>query len=247
MSFSFSVYSLTSSIMNTLIVVLLFVSQTLAWQFKPDDTEYWKQQPEILSSKRLKAFKKAASNEDHKKIASLLQDLKSMVEDANENNKSKGPVFQSLISRMKTLSDKQDLDQCNGSGGRLRLLLAAIDGNKDNKSYYLYESAIQWIEKRLKAANGLIDDELSEIKDLIVEARESINTFGHTFGKGVKDMRKLLLNRQGKKNAAEIRRIVSGIIAQSKKNRTNEATEEAIKKINQLIAKEESRKSGRKG
>jgi hypothetical protein len=216
-----------------LTVALLSVLSN-AWQIKPDDSSFWKNEVVRISDNKLQEWKTASAAGDNTQMYNLLQELYDTVKQAEDNNSKKGPIFNRVISRMKTLSDKSDLDNCLGSGGRFRLLLAAIDGNKDNKSYYSYEAGMEWIEKRLPFTNGQMYNELKEIQEVLTRAHESINDFGYTFGSGAKKLAKLLENKQGKKNENEIRRIVNGIVAKQATATHINDTSLALQKIEVL-------------
>jgi len=195
-----------------LTLVLLFFFSTLfasapvakAIRFMPSDKAYWEGQVPILSDKDLDKFEAAAQAKDRSALNSEVVALKDIVAEAQENNKKLVPQITKLVTWINDLAQNSDKWFRPTA---LRSLVILIDGNRDNKSYYLLDAAREWIEKRLSLVGGQLQNDFRSAQNQIVDARDTLDDNAQIFVRGVKDIRKL--SECSKTNDAQIKGIAT--------------------------------------
>lgn len=207
---------------------------TTAWPIKPDDKKYWEDQVTVISDRDLEKFATAATNGDKKELVKLLTDLKKVVSDSQSNIKKFLPLIGTAIGSLEKLTNGRSWTFLPRMLS-LRFIVNAIDGNRDNKSYYLLDAARVWVEKRLSSAKGQLKTDLQDIQTLVVETRDTLESMAQVFVKGVKDLKEL--TKDAKTNEEKIKETVSGMVGGSK-NATllGNRYENTVEKITAVIA-----------
>lgn len=207
---------------------------TTAWPIKPDDKKYWEDQVTVISDRDLDQFVTAATNGDKKVIVKLLTDLKKVVSDSQSNIKTFLPFIGTAVGSLGKLAEGKSWTFSLRMIS-LRFIVNAIDGNRDNKSYYLLDAARVWIEKRLSSAQGQLKTDLKDIQNMVVETRDTLESMAQVFVKGVKDLKEL--TKDAKTNEEKIKQTVSGMVGASKNAPLlGERYENTVEKIAAVIA-----------
>ena len=146
-----------------------------------------KQRAEQIASDNLQSFKSG----DKSARVELADTLVKTVREAEDNTKKLLPALKLLSTRVNYLASNAANSRMHQSA--LNLLINAILGNRDNKSYYLMDGAANWIDRRLASVNeDGAKKALIDAKDAIIEARETLDKTGYAFGAGVITIRKLI-------------------------------------------------------
>jgi len=184
----------------------VFVSAPVAKavRFMPSDKAYWEGQVPILSDKDLDKFEAAALAKDRTALNAQTIALEDIVKEAQENNKKLVPQITKLVTWINDLAQNSDKWF---RPTMLRSLVVMIDGNRDNKSYYLLDAAREWIEKRLRLIGGQLQTDFRTAQNQIVDARDTLDDNAQIFVRGVKDIRKL--SECPKTNDAQIKGIAT--------------------------------------
>lgn len=170
-----------------------------------DDAEKWKAFVPKFADKNLDAFKTAAKNGNQQKMGQLIGDLVSVINDANSNNDKLLPRIGKVVSSVE--SSANNLDSWWGRW-KLRFVVKAVDGTRDNKSYYSLDAAREWIARRLSVTSGQMNSDLKEIRNKVVEARDTLDRHAQVFVQGIKKIVKLT-DDDTKKNAGKIQSIAN--------------------------------------
>lgn len=167
-------------------MTLIKISASSAWQIKADDTEYWKQRSEEIASNEQDNFAL-----DVTRRGQLSDTLVNAVKESQANTNKLLPALKLLSTRVNYLAQHAPRSRMHRSA--LNLLINAILGNRDNKSFYLLDAAAKWIERRLPSINNEYErNALVKAKDAIEQARDTLDATGHAFGVGVITIRRLI-------------------------------------------------------
>lgn len=141
----------------------------------------------------MEEFKAAVKSNDKNTIAQLVADeLLAAVDEAFENNKKFFPTIDSVLKRI--------TDMSNGNlnnwfrAGALSLLVRAIDGNRDNLSYYRLDAGKLWVDRRVESTSGQLKSDLTDARTKVVDARDTLDALAQVFVKGIKDIKQLTPN-----------------------------------------------------
>lgn len=202
--------------------------------FKSNDVDQLKKDIETNASCNLQEFKDALLRDDKQTLKQLTTDgLLKVIKRAEENNKVLIPKIFSVTSWIKSLSDR-DLNGFFASKS-LYYFVSVIDGKRDNISYYTFDAGREWIERRLDSTSGAFNRNLRQSRDLIVSARDDLDSNAQIFVQGVKKIKELSSAGKAGSNGQEIRNVVSQFEEMKQNMKLTEKTETAINKITQSI------------
>ena len=170
-----------------------------AWQIHDDKAQRVKEAEEAAAL-HLQEFIDAAKKNDsgsRNQLADYTGEIISVLKDGQENNVRIADRLQPVINSIVNLST-----------GRLRFmrmrslwfLTAAIDGNRDNKSYYRLDSGREWIERRVNHTDQGLKEKLLEAQKTIIDGRDALETMAVTFVAGIKTIRAETSKRPGTEN-----------------------------------------------
>lgn len=209
-------------------LVVGFVVSVSCIPLKPDDTPKLKKEMENIANNRLQEWNQ--KNGDKTAAAEMLVDLLKTLQKAETNNNKALPGIEKLTEKMAKL-DAKGMDSFWGSNG-LRALTAVVDGNRDNISYYTFEAARLWIEKRLPATKN-IKAQLEEAMKLIITARDALDSQAQVFVKSIKNIREW--TKHASQNAEKIRSAIKDVQKANKETHLPEKTTAAINKVHEII------------
>ena len=173
---------------------------------KKDDTPQLKAEGEAFASAKLQEFQDAAKKEED--VTAFFKDLLEYVQKAQKNNGKLLRGIKIIVSQMKLITM---LGINRISSLQLHALTAAIDGNRDNVSYYVLDYTVQWIERRLESTSGDLKSRMETIRDNLVTARDTLDANAQVFVKGVKDIKEWTHLGRGASHAQEIKDIIQKI------------------------------------
>ena len=196
---------------------------------KKDDTPQLKEEGEFFASDRLQEFKDAAKNNGD--LTSFFQDLLDYIEKAHKNNPK-------LLSKIKIIVGQMKLITILGinriSSHQLHALAWAVDGNRDNVSYYVLDYSAKWIEQRLDSVSDTVKARMQVIRDNIVTARDTLDANAQVFVKGIKDIKKWTYMGRGAEHADEIKEIIKTLDEGTKDDTLVTKTNRAVDQIKYL-------------
>jgi len=141
-----------------------------------------------------------------------LQDLLGQANDANENTKVLVPRLSSLIDSLSSWSQKPI---SLWSKMKMKATIWYINGKRDNKSYYLQNGGALWCKLRMDLVKPITDknkeaqeisNELSEMEDSLLVARDELDDAAQVYVKGVN--RLVTLVKDISENEDEIRSVI---------------------------------------
>ena len=133
---------------------------------------------------KLEEFREAASNSQN--LKPYFNDLLNYIQKAQKNNEKLTNGIQKIVNHMKSIISR---GVSFIAIRRLHAVTTAIDGNRDNISYYVLDYSAKWIEQRLDSVTGELKQNLIEIKQDIETARDALDANAQDFVKGIKDIR----------------------------------------------------------
>ena len=145
-------------------------------------------------------------------MADYTGEIVAVLKDGQENNHK-------LTSRLQPIIDTI----VNLSTGRMRFfrmrslwfMTSAIDGNRDNKSYYRLDSGREWIERRVNHTDGDLKRRLLDAQRTIVEGRDALESMAVTFVQGIKTIRAETSKRPGSEDDEVIHKTATEMQAAS--------------------------------
>lgn len=168
-------------------------------------------------------------------MSNFTGEIVAVLKDGQANNRKLTDRLQPIINSIVSLSS-----------GRFRFMrmrslwfvTSAIDGNRDNKSYYRLDSGREWIERRANHTDPELKNKLLDAQQSIVQGRDALESMAVTFVQGVKTIRAETSKRPGKEDDDLILKTVQQM-QESAGNKTVliEKTDEAIQKL-EAIQKE---------
>lgn len=182
-----------------------------------DDYKYWESQVEVIASKELDSFAAAVESGKRGEMHAALDELKGAVEEAHKNNNRLSRVLGGFVNTIKSLSTGLSLTRLPRMN-LIRLMTKAIDGNRDNKSYFLLEAARQFIDRRIpliKDGNPL-KDLMKEALPKVTAARDTLDDMAQIFVNGVKKM--ITLTDNSRANQDEIARLAKDLVENGKRS-----------------------------
>jgi len=212
--------------------VLLLAVTVNAWPVKKDDTEELKKQIEVTANKNLGEFIMDVKANDVAKIKQHLKDLKQIVEDVQKNNHKLIPFINGVVETL-VFYTKRDLNIV--WGGLVHLTAAAIDGNRDNYSYYTFEAAKEWIKRRVNNTHDALKQGLDDSFNKINAAQEDLDSHAQVFVSGIKKLKELSSGGNAGKNQEEIRTVVAQLVHNKEDGKLIEKTDAAIAQIQTTI------------
>jgi predicted AAA+ superfamily ATPase len=217
--------------MKAIIFLLCLFSVAFAWKLKADDTPALKEEGEKFVQNNLQAFQDAAK--DRSDVKPFLRELLVYVQKAQKNNEKLTKGMNKIIGHMASIIS-------DGVGRiashRLHAFTTILDGNRDNKSYYVLDYSTQWIEARLSSIrdHDLLSS-LVSIKDDLETARDSLDGNAQIFVQGVKELKKLNYMGNGGAEASKVKAIVSNLQKGAQDQTLLNKTNEAVMKIQLLL------------
>lgn len=204
-----------------------------AWPLKRDDTEELKKQGEIFANDKLEEFKEAAQAGNKSTLAHLMGDLLVKVKNVQANNEVLLPRITKITNWIKSLSD----GDLNGffRGRALNLFVSAVDGNRDNFSYYWFDSCAKWIERRSDSTSSQLKTDLNTSRSMIIDARDDLDSHAQIFVQGIKKIRQLSSGGKSGENAEQIRAVVQEFERMKQTIKLTEKTQAAVDKIDDII------------
>lgn len=166
--------------MKFVIILAIVVVAVNAIPFKPNDMPKWIKKAEEDSSKNLNEFVTAFNEHDTETLSKLTNEIIEIAKKGQNHSIDFVSKFPKLLRLMKASSERH--------GIIVRALAFLIDGNRDNESYYVLETLIQWIEKRQE--QGVSDPDLTKALAAAKASQEHLQNMAGTFVEGVKQIRK---------------------------------------------------------
>ena len=188
---------------------------------------------EQFANKKLQDFKDAAQKDDKKRMADLVKDVLKLLKSVERNNNKLLSTIDILTNAVKFTSDRE-LDGWFWSR-LLHFVVSAIDGNRDNYSYYMFDGCSKWIERRVGSVKGDLKDRLDNSRKLIIDARDDLDSHAQIFVQGIKKIRELSSDGKAGKNADEIRAVVETFQKMKKTIRLREKTTASIQSVEDII------------
>lgn len=197
--------------LTTLLLFSLLIIGSLAIPIKDNEKEVQqllKEKKQIVND-HLNEFLNAKASGVVEKIQEYLKTLVKTQKRAHDNLLRILPGLEKIIATMDYLSkDRFEGNRFAHSVARmlesaaLKVLTALVDGNRDNVSYYMYDAAQEWIQKRVeKGTPGpelpTLEAKLKEARKLIVTARDSLDDNAQVFVKTIKEVKRLSGNTSG--------------------------------------------------
>ena len=203
------------------------------WRLTWNDTDCLIREGEAFANNKLENFRAAAEKNDATALKEMTKDLLNVVKKVQKNNDKLLPRITWIIDKIKSLSDA-DL---NGffAGRFLHLFVAAVDGNRDNYSYYWFDAAAKWVEKRFDATSGTLKTDLTDSRNMIIDARDELDSHAQIFVHGVKKIRQLSSDGKSGENTSEIRKVVQNLELMKETIRLTEKTQATVDKIQEMI------------
>lgn len=180
-------------------------------------------------------FKKAAGANDKQKMSQMTINLLNHLKTAKANNDKALPGIQKITAALRAKADKVDHSWFQGE--LLKLIVEAVDGNRDNISYYTLDACSIWIEERLGSIkDSAIAAKYTDAKKKIEEARDALDAQAQVFVKAVKEIKSLSdwSGSKTKQNAEKIRDEVSKVEKANAASQLEKFTNEAIEKVTAL-------------
>ena len=208
-------------------------SGSRGWRLTWNDTDCLIREGEAFANNKLEDFREAAEKKNATALKEMTKDLLNVVKNVQKNNDKLLPRIIWVVDKIKSLSDK-DL---NGffAGRFLHLFVAGIDGNRDNYSYYWFDAAAKWIERRLNATSDTLKTDMTDSRNMIIDARDDLDSHAQIFVQGVKKIRELASGGNAGENASEIRKVVQNLQLMKETIRLTEKTQASIDKIQEMI------------
>lgn len=201
------------------------------WQLSDDKAQRVKEAEETAVL-HLQQFIDAASRNDtesRKQMSDYTGELVAVLKDGQANNRKLTDRLQPIINSIVSLS--------TGRFGFMRMrslwfVTSAIDGNRDNKSYYRLDSGREWIERRANYTDPELKSKLLDAQQSIVQGRDALESMAVTFVQGVKTIRAETSKRPGTESDDLIAQTAQQIQeASGNKTVVIEKTDEAIQKL----------------
>lgn len=202
-----------------------------AWQFSDDKAQRVKEAEEAAAL-HLQEFIDAAQKNDsgsRNQMANFTGEIISVLKDGQSNNLKLTDRIQPLVNTIVNLST-----------GRLRFMrmrslwfiTSAIDGNRDNKSYYRLDSGREWIERRVNHTDAGLKEKLLDAQKTIIDGRDALETMAVTFVESIKTIRAETSKRPGTEDDTVIENMAKQM-QESSGNKTIliNKTDEAIQKL----------------
>ena len=185
----------------TIAILFALVAVSSAFPIKPDDYAKFEQEAEKIANADVGAWGTAAEMGDRMTRVSLIEKAIKILEEAQENNKKLDSKMLPLMEKMQGMANK-------GHTWLLDGLAKLIDGNRDNKSYFLLQGVEKWAEKR--ASTG--EPEVASAGKHAKAAKEHLDKMAGTFVKGVKDI------KANSGNKAKLQEITANTVKTAKEN-----------------------------
>ena len=168
--------------------VLMHTDDAGGWQISDDKAQRVKEAEEAAAL-HLQEFIDAAQKKEttsRTKLADYTAEITAVLKDGQGNNHKLTDRLQPIINSIVSLSS-----------GRFRFmrmrslwfLSSAIDGNRDNKSYYRLDSGREWIDRRVNHTDPDLKEKLLDAQKSIDEGRDALKTMAVTFVQGIKTIR----------------------------------------------------------
>lgn len=185
--------------MKYILVLALFVlgSQAIPIKNNQKEVDQLLKDKAAIVNDRLADFQSAAEVGDTNTLKTLLEKLVEAQKRAHDNLVKAFPAIKMMTNALKGLSSQGDLHPIieRVKGGlkdvALHALAALVDGNRDNVSYYMYDAAQEWIEKRVggKFASAGLQKNLNDAREAILNVRDSLDSTAQVFVNTIKGIR----------------------------------------------------------
>ncbi|KAI1294887.1 hypothetical protein HDE_05984 [Halotydeus destructor] len=182
------------------------------------DADYWIKQAKINAELDLDKFEPlivalAQGQNDTAELVHQLQLLQAQIVDSDTNSQGLIPKIGGLVNQINALvQGHPNFLQI----GAFKILIAVVDGQRDNKSYYLLDGAQNWVVLRVPALEAHPSDrvnklkkELTNVQAATVDTRDTLDATAQKFVKAVKSLH--ALSSDFNKNLAEIQKIATGL------------------------------------
>ena len=214
--------TLTSFRMKTVAIIafLTCLSLAAAWLIKPDDKELRIREAEEIASRDLDTFKKAVADNDKETLKELTRKIIDVAWEAKENSEKLVAKLAPLLKVLKQLTSETRLPLPLASVLQflklraLHLLTSALDGNRDNLSYYRLDAVREWLERRTREDGAKDVIELKEAHTSAVKARDALETMASTLVAGLKEIKEetsVITNDNFEKIRAAAEKIVKAV------------------------------------
>ncbi|KAI1294886.1 hypothetical protein HDE_05985 [Halotydeus destructor] len=182
------------------------------------DADYWIKQAKINAERDLDKFEPlivelAQGQNDTTDLVHQLQLLQAQIVESDKNSQFLFPNLGFLVNQINGLvQGHPNFLQI----GAFKILICAIDGPRDNKSYYLLDGAQNWVVLRVPALEAHPSDrvnklkkELTNVQAATVDTRDTLDATAQKLVKAIKSLH--ALSADFKKNLAEIQKIATGL------------------------------------
>jgi len=200
---------------------------------KCNDTEKLIKKGEAFANDRLVDFQGAGQNGNSSSMAEMTNDLLVLVNKVQENNKVLTSFIENIVSSIKYLTDRNLHNFFYGRA--LHLLVAAVDGNRDNFSYYMLDASAKWIELRVESTPSQVKSDFESTRSLLLDARDNLDSHAQVFIKGIKTIRKLSSGGMSGEHEQDIRAVVDRFQEMMQTFKLIEMTQTSIQKIESII------------
>ena len=141
----------------------------------------------VIASKNFDTFSSAVKSDDRGQRNEALDDLKAAVEDAHKNNLRLARNLGKFVNIIKSLSTGIFATRIPRFSTIL-LMTKGVDGNRDNKSYFLLDAAREWLERRLPLVEdgSELKNQMKELLPKVIAARDTLDGMAQNFVNGVK-------------------------------------------------------------
>ena len=160
--------------------------------------------------------------------------LKRYLSRAEANNEKLAAGISKIVGQLKTIIS---WGVNPASSHPLYVLTAAIDGNRDNVSYYVLDYCREWIDRRVESLTSAPDlkQALLSIRKDIVTARDALDANAQVFVNGIKDLKNYSFMGMAWRHAKEVKAIIQKLDEGSKDTTFIIKTKDAANQIQNLL------------
>ncbi|KAI1294893.1 hypothetical protein HDE_05980 [Halotydeus destructor] len=202
-----------------LTVILIAVAAFFTLTRASSDADYWIKQAKLNAERQLDKFEPIiiGLSQGRKNVtADLVEQLKFLrhqIIDADDNNRILIPSIKGVV---KQINDLVQGDPNFMEKGLFKILIAIVDGKRDNKSYYVLDGAQNWVQLRIPAMEAHPSDKVNKLKSQLVNvqsgaisARDTLDEMAQRFVKAIKRLHEL--SSDVGKNKVEIQTLATGL------------------------------------
>jgi hypothetical protein len=191
-------------------VILSTIAATHCLPFFNDDQDKWIKFVDDFAAKDLPQFNNAASKGTTGVLPTLIGDLVDDLTATATNNAKLLPNIQKVVGSIDDLA--KQLKTSWWARTKLRILVKAVDGQRDNESYYRLDAAREWVARRLNSTKGQLTSDMTTVQSQSVAARDFLDDNAQQFVQAIKAIVKLT-DSDTLKNADQIEAIADKMAA----------------------------------